>query len=97
MVTRFHGFNVFITLSACVAVLPLFLPTDAHAKTSQELVMQTRQCFANTQGNYQKEQQCRDDFLLTKRETASKALEQVKRNESYQQVADKQRQSMSKQ
>lgn len=92
MMTHFSGFNVFITVSACVAVLPLFLPTDAHAKTSQELVMQTRQCFLAANGVAEKEQQCREAYLTAKRTTNANTLQKIKQSESYQQVADKQRQ-----
>jgi hypothetical protein len=92
MTTQVFSFNLFITVSAFIALLPLFLPTDAQAKTSQDLVMQTRQCFANARGDAQKEQQCREAYLATKRSTNAETLQKIKQSESYQQGADKQRQ-----
>jgi hypothetical protein len=92
MMTQLFGFNAFITMSVCIALLPLFLPTDAQAKTSQDLVMQTRQCFANARGDVLKEQQCREAYLATKRSTNAETLQKIKQSESYQQGADKQRQ-----
>jgi hypothetical protein len=97
MITRLLGFNAFIPMSVCVALLPLFLPTDAQAKTSQDLVMQTRQCFANAHGDAQKEQQCREAYLATKRGFNDETIQKIKQSEPYQQAAEKQRQIMGSQ
>ncbi len=92
MMTRLLGFNAFITMTTAIAFLPLVLPTDAQAKSSQDLIIQTRQCFANARGDVLKEQQCREAYLATKRSTNADTLQKIKQSESYQQGADKQRQ-----
>jgi hypothetical protein len=70
----------------------ILFSSKAHAKTSQDLVVQTRQCFANARGDVLKEQQCREAYLATKRSTNAETLQKIKHSESYQQGADKQRQ-----
>jgi hypothetical protein len=97
MTTRVFSFNLFITVSAFIAFLPLVLSTDAQAKTSQDLVMQTRQCFANAYGDAQKEQQCREAYLATKRGFNDETIQKIKQSEPYQQAAEKQRQIMGSQ